>query len=288
MLGSVFRILRSQPKRITAGSAVTAVCTLVGDLLEPIAHFTIYFLIASVVILAGCLFRLSYWQRAVGSAGDPERDMRLEGVRLLLPLSLFGIVFTSGLLAWDQVQDASDKARKELAGLGVQWDTQDFVDAMINGDARVVDLFLAGGMKPEALHKGSSAILYAIQRNTADPIGAVQRAIAAGFDVNTRLIDTRTVLDPKAIHHFEGPNVPDGYAAWQSTFAGPMLLWLTCRMTWSGGNETDWKLVELLLDNGADVRAAFDYLEFNRNGLGRLDGTGTYAGLHGLLAARLR
>lgn len=335
MLEHALRILRSQPKRITAHSAVVAVCTLVGDVLEPMAQFTTLFLIVFVVVLAYSLVRLSHWQRMALSSGaplDPEQDQRLEGVRLLLPLSFLGTLFSTGLLVWQQLYDAgdtgvlatqvtsiaelqqqlgitrtqidaiqqgierietitagtkretSDDPRKELANIGVQWSTQAFVDALMNADTRVIDLFFAGGMKADALHRGSSAILYAIQRNTADPVGAVRRAIAAGFDVNTRLIDTRTILPPSAINHFEGPNVPEGYAAWQGTFAGPMLLWIACRATWLGADETDWQLVDLLLAHGADVSAALDYLEFQENGVGGLDGTGTYTRLRRMLS----
>lgn len=337
MLQHALRIMLSQPKRMTAQSAVVAVCTLVGDLLEPLAEFTTWFLVGFLVVLVGSLLRLSRWQRMAQASGaklDPEQDQRLEGVRVLLPLSFLGAVFSTGLLAWQQLYDAGDKGvlatqvepiadlqrqlgitradiedikegigrieaaasggkretsedpRKELANIGVQWGTQAFVDALMTGDTRVIELFFAGGMKADALHNGSSAILYAIQRYTADPVSAVRSAIAAGFDVNTRLVDTRTILPRNAINHFEGPNVPEGYAAWQGTFAGPMLLWVACRATWIGADETDWQLVDLLLENGADVSAALDYLEFQENGVGALDGTGTYNRLRRMLSER--
>src|SRR5690606_41947921 len=93
MLEHALRILRSQPKRITAHSAVVAVCTLVGDVLEPMAQFTTLFLLVFVVVLAYSLVRLSHWQRMAPSAGaplDPAQAQRLEGARPLFPRSSLG------------------------------------------------------------------------------------------------------------------------------------------------------------------------------------------------------
>src|SRR5688572_806953 len=100
MLANAVRIVLAQPKNLSASSAVAATCTFIGDLLEPMANFTLYFLIGFAAILAGSLMRLSYLQRVLQLSGntlDPERDPRLEGVRLLLPLSFIGIVFAGGL-----------------------------------------------------------------------------------------------------------------------------------------------------------------------------------------------
>src|SRR5690606_23403287 len=98
-----------------------------------------------------------------------------------------------------------------------------------------------------------------------------------------RVSTRRTRLPPGPLYHFEGPNVPEGYAAWQGTFAGPMLLWIACRATWVGADETDWQLFDLLLANGADVSATLDYLEFQENGVGKLDCCGTYTRLRRML-----
>lgn len=57
--------------------------------------------------------------------------------------------------------EISNDPRKEIANLGSKWSVESFVNALMEGDIRRINLFLEGGMKPTKLHKGSSAILYA-------------------------------------------------------------------------------------------------------------------------------
>jgi hypothetical protein len=339
MLALAWNVFTAEPKKLTIRCCIALVCTLVGDLLEPLWEWTLIFLVGFVVVLLWSLVRLHLWRgrlRKAGRTPDPVNDASIGGERLTLSVSVAGVVLTLGILGLqgmsgatetgllaaksepfaalqrqlgmthqkldaisrqvdhidrtmeDVKQETSEDPRKELANLGVPWGTQSFVDAMIAGDSRTMQLFLDGGMRPGTIHKGSSAILYAIQRETTDPVGMVRMALAAGFDVNQRLVDTRTLLDPGAINHFDGPHTPKGYETWRKRFAGPMLLWIACRATWEGADETDWKLIDLLLDHDAEVQTTLAYLRFHRNDLGEMDGTGGYARLQRLLEARAR
>ncbi len=45
-------------------------------------------------------------------------------------------------------RETSEDPRKELANLGVQWDTDSFATALTTGDKRTLELFMAGGFRP--------------------------------------------------------------------------------------------------------------------------------------------
>ncbi len=48
-------------------------------------------------------------------------------------------------------KETSDNPRKELANMGVMWTAEQFGMAASNGDLKVVELFLKGGMKPDVI-----------------------------------------------------------------------------------------------------------------------------------------
>ena|SRR5438105_11483787 len=77
--------------------------------------------------------------------------------------------------------------------------------------------------------------------------------IAAGYDPNTTLIDTRILAHYRDLlpPHFEDPGLPAEYAAWQRTFAGPALLWVVIRSSYAGATESDRHVIQVLLRHGA-------------------------------------
>ena len=112
------------------------------------------------------------------------------------------------------------------------WSTQSFVDALKASDARVVELFLAGGMSPTVQHNGASAVLYILQPTLPDPVPMLKLMIEAGFDLDANLFDGlimpgySDMLPP----YFESPDLPDGYyGLFGGTFEGPAMLWIAIR-----------------------------------------------------------
>jgi hypothetical protein len=166
-------------------------------------------------------------------------------------------------------KETSSDPRKELANLGIQWTTDAFVEALVTSDARAVKLFLAGGMKAETDHKGASAIVYVLQPSLPDPVPMLQLFVDAGYDPNSKLIDHR-VLSHYSDHlppHFEAPDLPEEYAAWQGTFAGPALLWIVIRSTYMTVTDSDRHAIQFLLQHGANTQLCREYLKATEESL---------------------
>jgi hypothetical protein len=159
-------------------------------------------------------------------------------------------------------QETSADPRKELANLGVAWTAQAFIDAMMDGDQRSVKLFLDGGMSPTLNHKGASAVLYILQPKLPDPVPVLTLIVDAGFDPNTNLIDASILrhYSQSLPPHFESPDLPADYAAWQGSFGGPALLWVVIRAAWAGPTASDLKVIEFLRSRGADTRLPKQFL----------------------------
>jgi hypothetical protein len=159
-------------------------------------------------------------------------------------------------------QETSADPRKELANLGVPWTAQAFIDAMMDGDQRSVKLFLEGGMSPSLNHKGASAVLYILQPKLPDPVPVLKLIVDAGFDPNTNLIDASILRHYSASlpPHFESPDLPADYAAWQHCFGGPALLWIVIRGAWAGPTASDLKAIAFLRSRGADTRLPKQFL----------------------------
>jgi hypothetical protein len=159
-------------------------------------------------------------------------------------------------------RETSDDPRKELANLGVQWDDQAFVDALMRGDERTVRLFLAGGMTATTNHNGASAVLYILQPDLPDPVPMLKLLVDSGYDPNVNLIDTRIMphygdsLPP----HFQAPDLPPEYAAWKKTFAGPILLWVVIRGSYMGPTPADAHAIQFLREHGAKTELPREYL----------------------------
>jgi len=158
--------------------------------------------------------------------------------------------------------EASSDPRKELASIGVTWSTQSFVEALMASDARVVRLFLDGGMSPTVLHKGTSAVLYILQPLLPDPIPMLKLMIAKGYDVNATLIDARIMRDYGSgmpPYWNPAPDLPD-YSSFYHVFSGSALLWVAMRAAYAGPTQSDLGVIDFLRHQGADTRLTQRFL----------------------------
>src|SRR5881628_3035356 len=158
-------------------------------------------------------------------------------------------------------KEASKDPRKELASIGVTWSTGSFVEALQASDARVVGLFLDGGMSPTVLHKGTAAVLYILQPLLPDPIPMLKLMIAKGYDVNATLIDARIMRDYGSgmPPYWDPPDLPD-YSSFYHTFSGPALLWVAMRAAYAGPTQSDLGVIDFLRHQGADTRLTQRFL----------------------------
>lgn len=159
-------------------------------------------------------------------------------------------------------KETSANPRKELNNMGIGWTEQEFIDALMRSDLVALELFLDGGMSPLLNHNGASAVLYALQPRLPDPRPVLELLIRKGFDVNAPLVDANIMYTygDSMPPHFDTPETPRGYAAWQNTFAGPALLWVVMAATYRMPAEYDLQVIEFLLEHGADRRAVNSFM----------------------------
>jgi hypothetical protein len=141
--------------------------------------------------------------------------------------------------------------------MGIGWTEQEFIDAIMRSDLQALELFLDGGMSPLLNHNGASAVLFALQPDLPDPRPVLALLIRKGFDIDAPLVDAY-IMRNYGRHmppHFDTPDTPSGYAAWQQKFAGPALLWMVIAAAYRMPGEHDLQVIQFLLDNGADRRA---------------------------------
>jgi len=155
----------------------------------------------------------------------------------------------------------ADRARAELLQLGVQWNSESFIRAIVDGDIRSVDLFLKGGMKPDLNYKGASAAVYALQAGANNRETMLKFLLSNGLNPNARLIDARIMAGMSEMLPplFEHSLTPLGYESWKRQFAGPADLWLVIRSSYAGPEPGDFEQLRALASGGArfDVSLAF-------------------------------
>jgi len=159
-------------------------------------------------------------------------------------------------------KEASSDPRKELASIGVTWSTGSFVEALQASDARVVGLFLDGGMSPTVLHKGTAAALYILQPLLPDPIPMLKLMIAKGYDVNATLTDTIIMShygSEMPPYWNPAPDLPE-YSSFYHVFSGPALMWVAMRAAYAGPTQSDLAVIDFLRHQGADTRLTQRFL----------------------------
>jgi hypothetical protein len=167
------------------------------------------------------------------------------------------------ILERNHPKNSSDAARVELRELGVSWNAESFVSAITDSDLRGVTLFLDGGMDPSLNYKGASAILYSLQPAANKRTEILGLLLKHGFNPNKNLIDTRimrsygNLFPPQFIHEL----TPEGYDAWNKTFAGPADFWIVIRASLAGPAQGDFDLLQLLANSGATFKISLAYLK---------------------------
>ena len=166
-------------------------------------------------------------------------------------------------------KEVSSNPRKEIANLGLAWTASAFVNSLMEGDLQVVSLFLNGGMNGTELHKGTSAILFAMQNGiSGDSVEILSLLIANGFDVNTNLTDIYLMpyfSNNLAPSNYKAKNKPSGYSAYEKRFTGPLLLWETMLNMQKAPTERDLAVIRFLIENGADKSVTLSYLDYEKS-----------------------
>ncbi len=167
---------------------------------------------------------------------------------------------------------ANNDPRAQIVQLTGSWSEKGFVDAIVNRDTSIVDLYLKSGMKATTVSGGASAILYGFQgvSQNGDPIALVKTFQAAGFKVDDQLqdsylMDKLSVQGPRSWlpMPFNSPLAPKGYAGgYRGTFVGSLLFWIVQRSTWLGTDE-DNQVMKYLIDQGVDCKIPLAFLDYH-------------------------
>jgi ankyrin repeat protein len=89
------------------------------------------------------------------------------------------------VLGYPYLVTSPEKARTELARLGLEFDATSFVRQAADGDGKAVELYLRAGMPPDAPdRRNDTALMWAASRGHID---VVRRLVAKGADLNGAL-----------------------------------------------------------------------------------------------------
>lgn len=164
-------------------------------------------------------------------------------------------------------RETSDDARKELANLGLAWNLESFVDSMRSGDLEVLELYLTGGMRPEQLYKGASAILYGMQNQLDNnPVGILKLAVTYGFDLNATLVDS-VIMSDRANGYlpdrYEADNKPKGYRMPNGNrYEGPIFMWMVMLNMYYLSRDSDFAILNYLIEQNVDRSTTLGFLEY--------------------------
>ena len=156
------------------------------------------------------------------------------------------------------VNPGSADPRAQIVQLTGSWSDGGFVDAIVDRDIRIVDLYLKSGMQATTLSKGASAILFGFQGvpQNGDPVDMVKTFQANGFKVDDQLEDNYLMakLGQNPVP-FNTPLTPKGYDGGEGgKFVGTLLFWIVERATWNGANDQDVAVIKYLISQGADCK----------------------------------
>ena len=160
----------------------------------PIRQYGNGLLIAT--LFCACFGTIYAWQKIVG---DPPQGLIVTKVPELAALqqSLTGIkgdlneILTSTTSAAKGIEslnksakkETSEDPRKELSNIGLLWDAEGFLKSIENGDKRAINLYLAGGMRPDA-RTDQSVLFYAIARDAPDLEWTLKQLINYGLNLD--------------------------------------------------------------------------------------------------------
>lgn len=81
-------------------------------------------------------------------------------------------------------KETSDDARKELQNIGVSWSGENFLNAVKDGDERVVSLFLQAGMRSETAKSEGRTLPIMLALNTFNPQEMLDLLLDYKLDIN--------------------------------------------------------------------------------------------------------
>lgn len=166
--------------------------------------------------------------------------------------------------------ETSANPRKEIANMGLKWNSKDFVDVLKSGDINLIELFLQGGMKASDRYNAASAILYSMQPTLNNkPVDILKLFIKYGFNINEILFDAEILkhwsssLPP----YYLAENKPQEYSAYKNQFSGPLLMWMVILTTYRGATQDNLDVIKYIVSNGAELEITLAYLDFSKSWL---------------------
>jgi hypothetical protein len=160
--------------------------------------------------------------------------------------------------------------RAQIVQLTGSWSEQGFVNAIVDRDTSIVDLYLKSGMKATTLDQGASAILFGFQGvpQNGDPVALVKTFQADGFKVDDELKDSylmHKLTDNFLPLMFDTDLTPKGYTGGyqDGVFVGSLLFWIVQRGVWMGPTDQDIQVINYLISQGADCKVPLSFLNYN-------------------------
>jgi hypothetical protein len=167
----------------------------------------------------------------------------------------------------DDIVARQTTARNQIGSMGLAFNTQSFVDAMMDGDMVAVALFLEGGMKPTDLHVGTSALIYAMQPKLSnDRVALLTLFKEHGFKLDTHLVDRRVMVNwsnGNLPPMFKSDLAPKGYTGgyYGGEFVGPAVLWISMVGCWRGFQGDDLDVIRFLARETNDKAMVLSFIE---------------------------
>jgi hypothetical protein len=125
-------------------------------------------------------------------------------------------------------KEVSKNPRKELANLGIPWDSERFFEAISHNDQPIIDLFFQGGMQVDRIadsYNGNAILTHLIYEPKNNGFNIIKQAKSHGFNFDTK------------IRHNYG-----------STLSSPVFL---------AFKQEQYEIAEYILKQGVDTSQAF-------------------------------
>ena len=161
-------------------------------------------------------------------------------------------------------RETSDDPRKELANLGVAWSGENFLNAVKDGDVRLVRLFLDGGIPVESAASQGRPLPVMLSLNESDPGEMLEVLVESGLDVDRPyklhgvLGEQKTTLLGRAIEKGNRALV-EALIAYSVDMNRPVVTFGQMGIpfeTWPLVSAIYWKqfeIAELMIDAGVDI-----------------------------------